>query len=220
MLPPVTYLLMYTGEHNFTRLEYIGPREAVQNESGGFDTLYHKIPYFEFTNQDGKKVSSDDLKGNIYLADFFFVTCPTICPKMTTNMHYVQEKLKDRDDMKFLSITVNPEYDTPEILADYAKKVHANTDNWDFVTGDKEKIYDIAFNGFFVSAMRDSIAPGGFLHSNMLILVDKQGHIRGYFDGTVHKEVKQNLIDAIDVLFTEEVVPLKGVKREKIEQRK
>jgi protein SCO1/2 len=220
LLPSVVYLFLYTGEHNFTKLEYIGPREAILNSEGKYDTNYHQIPYFEFINQDGKKVTRDDLLGHVYVADFFFATCPTICPKMTTNMSYLQKKFKDNINLRFLSITVNPENDSVAVLADYAKKVHADTDSWDFVTGNKDSIYDVAFNGFFVSAQPDSIAPGGFLHSGMLILVDKNAHIRGYFDGTTHKVIKEQLIDAIDILYKEDLVPLKGSKKNKIEQKR
>lgn len=220
LLPSIMYFLLYTGEHNFQRLPFVGPREAVINENGKYDTIYHQIPYFEFVNQDGKRVTRDDLLGHVYVADFFFATCPTICPKMTTNMGYVQDKFKDRKDLRFVSITVNPEHDNVDVLKEYAEKVHADTKTWDFLTGDKDAIYDVAFNGFFVSAQRDSIAPGGFLHSGMLILVDKNAHIRGYFDGTTHKEIKEKLTDAIDVLYKEDYVPLKGEAKNKIEQRR
>ncbi|MCB0401486.1 MAG: SCO family protein [Flavobacteriales bacterium] len=219
-LPGSVYLLLYTGEHHFKKLPYIGPKEAVQHADGTYDTNYHKIPYFEFTNQDGEKVTSNDLDGKVYVADFFFVTCPTICPKMTTNMKYVQDQFSDRKDLRFISITVNPEHDTVEVLKEYAERVHANTETWDFLTGPKEAIYDVALNGFFVSAQKDEVAPGGFLHSQYLILIDKKGHIRGIFDGTIHKVVKEELGDAIDILFKEEVVPMKGEKKNQIEQRK
>ena len=220
LLPSIFYLFLYTGKHNFHRLEFVGPKEAVLNDEGKYDTIYHQIPYFEFVNQDGNKITRDDLLGHVYITDFFFATCPTICPKMTTNMSYIQEKFKDNKNLRFLSITVNPEHDSVSVLAEYAKKVHADTKSWDFVTGNKDSIYDIAFNGFFVSAQRDSIAPGGFLHSGMLILIDKNAHIRGYFDGTTHKEIKEKLIDAIDILYKEDVVPLKGKKKSAIEQIK
>src|SRR5690606_3757418 len=98
--------------------------------------------YFELVNQDNKMVTRDDLLGSIYIADFFFVTCPTICPKMASNMGYIQKKFSDKKDLKFISITVNPEQDTVEVLKEYAEKVHANTESWSFLTGDKEKIYD------------------------------------------------------------------------------
>lgn len=209
LMPSLFYLFLYTGEHNFKRLQYYGHKKATLNNEGKYDTTYHTIPYFEFINQDGKKVTRDDLLGKVYVADFFFVTCPTICPKMTTNMVYIQNKFEDRKDLHFLSITVNPEADSVPVLKEYAQKVHANTKNWDFVTGNKDDIYNIAFNGFFVSVAKDSIAEGGFLHSKLLILVDKNGHVRGYFDGTVYSEMKKDLTDAIDILYREEVVPLK-----------
>lgn len=220
LLPGSVYLLLWTGEHNFSKLPYIGPKEAIQSADGSYDTLYHKIPPFELINQDGDKVTNEDLEGSVYVADFFFVTCPTICPKMTTNMKYIQDNFNDRKDLRFISITVNPEHDTVEVLRDYAEKVHANTNNWDFLTGSKDAIYDVALNGFFVSAQKDEVAPGGFLHSQYLILVDKQGHIRGLFDGTIHKTVKEELGDAIDILFREEAAPLKGKEKVEIEQRR
>lgn len=220
LLPSFFYLMLYTGEHNYTKLPYIGPKETIKNDKGGFDTLYHQIPFFEFTNQDGNKVNRDDLLGSVYVADFFFVTCPTICPKMATNMAYVQKKFEDRKDLRFISITVNPEHDTVEVLKEYSELVHADNRNWDFLTGKKEEIYDVAFNGFFINAAKDEVAPGGFLHSQYFILIDKNAHIRGIFDGTIHKEIKEKLTDAIDILYKEEIVPLKGENKNKVEQRK
>ncbi len=132
LLPSFFYLMLYTGEHNYTKLPFIGPKTAIKNDKGGFDTLHHQIPYFEFTNQDGKKVTRDDLLGSVYVADFFFVNCPTICPKMTTNMGYVQKKFEDRKELRFISITVNPEHDTVEVLKTYSEMVHADNRNWDF----------------------------------------------------------------------------------------
>ena len=213
VLPGVFYLSQYTGKHNFRKLPKSGPQQAIENADGTFDTLSHKIPYFDFTIQNGELVTSDDLLRSVYVADFFFATCPTICPKMTTNMGYVQRKIDDRDDLRFISITVNPEHDNVQVLKEYADKVHADTKNWDFLTGDKDKIYDIAFNGFFVSVGKDEVAPGGFLHSQFLILVDQNGHIRGLFDGTIHKVVKQDLIDAIDILLKEKYLSMKGEKK-------
>ncbi len=220
LLPSMFYLLLYSGKHNYQKLLYYGPKTAIKTQAGKFDTIYHTIPNFKFINQDGKIVSNKTLAGNNYIADFFFATCPTICPKMATNMVYLQDKFKNRKNLRFLSITVNPTHDNVAVLKKYAKKIHANTNNWDFVTGKKDAIYNVAFKGFFVNVMKDSIAPGGFLHSSMLILVDKTGHIRGYFDGTVYKETKEKLSDAIDILFKEEIVPLKGKPIEKIEQKR
>lgn len=220
LMPSIVYLLLFSAKHNYHKLPIVGPKKAILNSEGNYDTIYHQIPYFEFTNQDGKKVTRDDLLGHVYLANFFFATCPTICPKMATNMSYLQDKFSNIDNLRFLSITVNPEHDSVPVLAAYAQKIHANTKNWDFVTGSKDSIYDIAFNGFFVSTQRDSIAPGGFLHSGMIILVDKFARIRGYFDGTIYKVSKEDLTDAIDIIYKEDVVPLKGSKKNIIEQRR
>ena len=220
LLPAAFYLTMQSGDHHYTKLPYIGPKEAIQNESGEYDTIYHKIPYFELINQDGIKVTRDDLLGNVYITDFFFATCPTICPKMAGNMKYLQDKFKDKKDLRFISITVNPEHDTVEVLKNYAEMVHADTESWTFLTGDKDKIYDLALTGFFASVGEDEVAPGGFLHTQYFVLVDKKGHIRGLFDGTVYSEMKKDLTDALDILYREEVVPLKGEDKNKLEQRK
>lgn len=209
LLPSFFYFFLYSGEYHYKRLPILGPKEVIVNENDKIDTLYHTIPSFKLINQKNETITEQDLLGNIVVADFFFATCPSICPKMTTNLKFIQDKFKERKDFKIVSFTVNPEHDTVEVLADYAKKVHADESNWSFVTGPKEDIYDLAFNGFFVSASRDSLAPGGFLHSGMIILLDKKGRIRGYFDGTVHKTIKEDLVDAIDILYKEEFVALK-----------
>ncbi len=205
LLPSLLYLFLHTGQNNFRRLAYYGPKQL--NEAG--DTLYHRIPDFEFVNQNGDTVNQEKFKGKIYVADFFFATCPSICPKMATHMLEVQKHFYDRSDFALLSHTVNPEHDSVQVLRDYADKVHASDSVWDFVTGDKESLYGIAFEGYFVNALRDEIAPGGFLHSQFLILIDKKGHIRGYFDGTSTTELN-DLFDAIEILYKEEFAPLKN----------
>lgn len=207
LLPSLFYLFLHTGENNFKRPAFFGPRELSANG----DTLYHSIPDFSLRNQNGESFNRSDLNGKIVVADFFFATCPTICPKMATHMLEVQKHFYDRDDFLLVSHTVNPEHDTVEVLKEYAKKVHADESIWHFLTGKKEDIYDLAFKGYFVNALPDEIAPGGFLHSQMLILLDKQGRIRGYFDGTSTSEVN-DLFDAIEILYKEEFAPLKKKK--------
>ena len=216
-LPTTVYFILSMGNHEYKKLPIVGPRSFTE---GSPDTVFHTIPPFKLVNQNGDTITEESMLGNVYVAKFFFATCPTICPKMTVNMKYIQDKFKGRKNFRLLSMTVNPAHDTVEVLKEYANKVHADEANWDFVTGKDSAIYDLAFSGYFVNAMKDTIAPGGFLHSDQLILVDKKGQVRGYFNGTEHKNVKQDLIDAIDILFKEEVVPLSGTKREKIEQRR
>lgn len=206
LLPSLFYLFLYTGANNFKSLPYYGPKEV--NPANPKDTIYHTIPYFEFTNQNAQTFSSKDLEGKIYVADFFFVSCPTICPKMTTHMLELQKHFYDLSDFHLVSFTVNPEQDSVEVLKDYAENVRAMDSVWDFLTGPKEEIYKLGYEGFMVNAMEDDAAPGGFLHSQWLVLVDKKGRIRGYFDGTSTTETN-NLMDAIEILFKEEFVPLK-----------
>ncbi len=167
VLPYMMYNLISKGENNFTKLAVIGTED-------------HKIPSFSFTNQDSVTITNADYDGNIYIANFIFTTCPTICPTMTYNMKYVQDKLSIYPNIKFLSHTVNPEYDTPKQLKYYANEMRVDLSNWNFVTGKKSEIYDIA-SSYFVNASEDSLASGGFLHSEYLVIVDKEGRVRsGY----------------------------------------
>lgn len=168
-------------------LEIYGPR----HETADGDTLYHTIPPFAFINQEGEVFKSKQLKGKVYVADFFFTTCPTICPIMSTQMKRLQDKTSGYENFEIISFSVNPEHDTPEILKAYGEDLEADFSNWNFLTGDQESIHDIGYGGFFVNAMEDEVAPGGFLHSEFFILVDKDGHIRGYYDGTSKEEVDQ-----------------------------
>lgn len=209
MLPSFLYVFLFTGEHRFMSLPYYGPKTIKTDASGNptSDTLYFQIPPFSLLNEDSIPFGNDSLKGKIYIANFFFVTCPSICPKMATHLYDVQKDLKKYQDVHIVSITVNPEHDSPSVLKQYAKKVHADK-NWHFLTGPRDSIYSLAFKGFFVSAMKDTLAPGGFLHSSMFILVDKKGHIRGYFDGTSTTDTKK-LKDAVLVLLAEEQKALK-----------
>ena len=202
ILPTVIYIFLTYGKHNFTHLPYVGPQT---------DSTYHSIPDFAFVNQFNDTISQSDYEGNIYLANFVFTTCPTICPVMTYNMRRVQQKMAQYPNFMILSHSVFPEYDTPEVLLEYANKMEANLSNWNFVTGNREDIYSIA-NSYFVNVMEDSTAQGGFLHSEYFVLVDKEGRIRarnddngnniGVYDGTDDYEVGL-LIDDIKVLMAE-----------------
>ena len=199
LLPSLLYLFLHTGVNHFKPLPFYGPK--ILSEEG--DTIYHEIPEFEFVNHLGKKVGHEDYRGNICVVDFFFTRCPTICPQMSTHMLELQNHFYDRKDFKLLSHTVDPRNDTVEVLYDYSKKVHAIDSIWSFVTGPKEEIYEVAFKGYFANAMEDEVAPGGFLHSSNLFLIDKEGRIRGVFDGTSTSEVN-SLMDAIGILYQEE----------------
>lgn len=205
LLPSLLYLFLHTGVNNFKPLPILGPKELDKVSQ---DTIYHQIPEFSFVNQNNQTVNSSEYEGHIYVADFFFANCPTICPKMATHMLELQKHFYDRSDFGLISFTVNPEADTVEALKAYADKVHAIDSVWNFLTGEKEDLYELAFEGYFANAMRDEVAPGGFLHSSNLFLIDKQSRIRGVFDGTSTVELN-DLMDAIEILYLEEFVPRK-----------
>jgi protein SCO1/2 len=160
------------------------------------DTVYHKIANFTFTNQEGKEISNFTTDGKVYVADFFFTTCPTICPIMKTQMLRVYEKFKDEPDFMILSHTLDPEHDTAELLKDYAAKIGVEDDqSWQFLTGDQEKIFEIGQTSYLTTAMTDKNEPGGILHSGAFVLVDKNGHIRGVYDGTKEEQVNRLIND-------------------------
>lgn len=199
IVPTVAYLILTTGKHHIKELNYFGLK--TPGDKAG-DTLYHSIPSFNLLDQDGNSFGEKQLEGKIYVANFFFTSCPSICKKMQTLMKKVQDEddFERLEDFKMVSFTVDPERDTPQKLKEYAKLVHADTKRWYFLTGEKEKIYDLAQKGFFANAGVDSIAPGGFLHSDMMFLIDREKHIRGIYQGTDLKDVKR-LIDEIKVLI-------------------
>jgi protein SCO1/2 len=195
-LPCIFYIVLIQGKNHFKQLEIFGPKEAVAEG----DTIYHTIPPFSFLNQEGKIISDKDLEGKIYVANFFFATCPTICPKMNYNVKGLTEKYIHDEQVKFLSFTVDPEKDSVEALAAYAKEMGADN-NWWFLTGDKDSIYSLARNGFLVAAAGGKTAAD-FFHSQNLLLIDKDKRIRGIYDGLDESEVKK-LNDEIEVLEME-----------------
>ena len=152
-----------------------------------------EVPY-TFTNQDGKSILQADLEGTIYVADFFFTSCPTICPIMKTQMLRVYNAFTENDNLLLLSHTIDPEHDTVAVLHDYAQRLEIETDRWLMVTGPKSQIYDTA-ERYMMAAMEDKQAPGGFIHSGSFCLVDQHGRIRGYYRGTEEESVDQLISD-------------------------
>jgi len=141
-----------------------------------------KVPNFEFTNQNGQLISNSFYEGKVYVVEFFFTTCPTICPKMNENMVKIQNEFYGNLDFGIASFSINPKYDTPEILKQYATDHGATLKNWNFLTGDQDKIYELANAGFTLYARENSNAEGGFEHSGMFALIDKKGIIRSRLD--------------------------------------
>ncbi|NJN28489.1 MAG: SCO family protein [Cyclobacteriaceae bacterium] len=166
------------------------------------DTVYHTIRDFSFTDQDGNQVTQDTFEDKIYVTDFFFTTCPTICPIMKSQMLRVYERFKDHPEVLFLSHSIDPRHDSVAVLHEFAQRLGVDSEKWHFVTGDQDEIYDIGQNSYMVTAREDPDEPGGYLHSGAFLLIDKQRRVRGIYDGT--KEEKVNLLmEDIEKLLSE-----------------
>jgi protein SCO1/2 len=177
-------------------LPILGVKDVQENaQSGGVDTLYHTIPDFRFVDQDSNIVTQETFADQIYVADFFFTTCPTICPVMKRQMHRLYEKLEGTDDVRLLSHTIDPEHDTVAVLKAYADRLGGiDAARWHLVTGDRDSIYEQA-RYYFENASADPTAPGGFIHSGYFYLIDKQRRVRGLYLGTDPEQVDRLMVD-------------------------
>ena len=146
--------------------------------------MEHKIADFSFQNQNNETITQKDYENTIYVADFFFTTCPTICPIMTDNMVWLQDKIKDMPNVKLLSFSVTPDIDTPEVLRKYADEKGVIDSKWNMVTGDKKDIYYLARQSFLAVKTETTGELYDMVHTENFILVDKNGRIRGFYDGT------------------------------------
>jgi protein SCO1/2 len=141
-----------------------------------------KAPSFEFVNQDGDTISNEDYKGKVYLVEFFFTTCPTICPIMNKNLVEIQNEFEDREDFGIASFSIDPEHDSPKVLSEYAENYGIDHPHWNLLTGEKAETYELANKGFGIYAGEDAGVPGGFAHQGMFALIDKEGYIRSRRD--------------------------------------
>jgi protein SCO1/2 len=198
LCPSIAYMLLTTGKNNFKHLPIYGPKEL----SATNDTIYHTVSGFSLINQLGNKVTEKELDGKIYVADFFFASCKGTCPKMTGQLQRVQTKYAALRDLRIVSFSVDPVRDSVPALAAYAKQNMVNPRKWNLLTGDKKSIYDLARNDYYIVASEGNGGPEDFVHSEKVVLVDKEKHIRGYYDGTDPLEIDR-LIDEIQVLKAE-----------------
>lgn len=183
-------------------LPYFGESdvELIRNSDGTqvADTVYYTIPKFSLVNQENQEVSFHNYENKIFIADFFFTECPSICPAKSAQMSRLQSLVKAEgasSDVMFISFSVKPEYDTPSVLKAYGDLLGADYTNWNFLTGDPTDIYELAEDGFMLSAFPSDSAQGGIFHTDKITLVDRQMHIRGYYDGTSTKNVDQLFSD-------------------------
>ncbi len=204
LLPFLIYMVfVYSAKENFfTNLEFVGPQTIteIQLPDGNvqFDTLPYKIPHWSFANELGLQVSSDAYKGKIYLANFFFTRCPSICPSMNFQVLQFQERFSGFKDFKIVSFTVDPSNDSAQALHSYSIRMKANNEVWNFYTGGKVDLYKTASH-YLQSAQEDASAPGGFLHTEQLVLVDWEGRIRSRKDENGNVMGSYNALLATDV---------------------
>ncbi len=188
------------------KLPIYGDREAkITKDANGnekIDTVYKTIPNFKFLNQDSVEVTQDAFNNKIYVADFFFTSCTTICPVMHRNMKTIYDKYKGNPEVMFLSHTIDFKYDKPSVLKKYAQKLGVDVPQWQFLYGDKKEVYGLAEKDYLVAVQEDSAATDGYVHQGWLVLVDKHKRIRGAYDGTKPEEVEKLKSD-MDILLAE-----------------
>lgn len=155
----------------------------------------HLVSDFSLTDQTGKTITRADFSNSITVVDFFFARCQGICPRMTSQMQRVYETFRGNPEVKLLSHTVNPENDSVEVLKAYAERYHAGADQWHFVTGDKPQLYNLARKSYLISDTEGNGGKEDFVHSQNFALVDKQGHVRGIYDGTDSTDVDRLMLE-------------------------
>lgn len=179
-------------------LPYIGEKTA----SASGDTVYHTVSDFSLINQDGKTITQKDLAGKIYVADYFFANCKSICPKISSQLERVQKHFASESGVMILSHTVDPKRDTVEALAVYARLHEADSKKWMFLTGDKKQLYDLARHSYLVTASEGNGGPEDFVHTEQVALIDREKHIRGCYDGTDSMAVNHLITDMEQLLLS------------------
>ena len=202
------YLLTVKGKNRYHPLPKFGPKAIAKTGHkfhGQFipDTIFHTIPDFNLTDQDGKPVSFKTFAGKIVVAGFFYIHCPTVCNTIISNVDSLAGEYAPNKLVRFASVTVDPSRDTAPILKEYVKKLNNSSDKWRFLTGDTAVIYPLARKGFLVNAVQ--VDKDNFIYSDQLILVDSHRRIRGYYSGANATDL-QRLDDEIKVLLTEELL--------------
>ncbi len=204
LLPYLIVQVVENATHNILTLGYM-EKEVVEIDEFGqpyqlIDSA--KVPHFNLLNQNSQSISNIDLLGSNYIVNFFFTSCPTICPTTTLNLLELQNKIKGYGikDFKIISISVDPNNDTPQKMKDYASAMNVDLSNWEFLTGSENEIYDIVKSGFSLAVGQDDLAPGGIFHSSSITIVDKYGYIRTgldkkknikfIYDGTLYSDIK------------------------------
>jgi len=208
-VPSSIFIFLHVFGENEYKLDMIDPKAEVQimnpksvNCEENVVEGIHRIPPFQFTSQDGEIVTDERLRGKITVVDFFFTRCPNICIDMTSELLRVQEFYKKESNVQILSHSVDPTYDSAQVLKNYAIENGINLNQWTLLTGNPEEIYEMARCGYFIVAKPNEKLENDFVHSDKLILIDKDLQIRGYYSGTDREDVDR-LITEIRVLLHE-----------------
>jgi len=202
LLIPLAFVAWYFINKNEQKplrtLPYFGQKNTLKKG----DTIFHTVKPFCFTDQYGEKITEETVKGKIYVTDFFFTTCQSICPIMSTELERVYKQFSNREDVLILSHTVAPEEDSVTILMGYAKLHGVKDRKWLFLTGDKKHLYEMARKSYLLNAEEGNGDEEDFIHTQNFALVDKERHLRGFYDGTDSLEVSRLIID-INLLLEE-----------------
>jgi protein SCO1 len=178
-------------------LPFYGSETELKIDAEGneyFDTVYKQINRFAFYNQDSAIVTEHDVAGKVYVVDFFFTTCPTICPKMKKQMFRIYERFANNPRVVLLSHTIDTKHDSVPVLREFAQQMGISSKTWHLLTGEMDAVYGIA-DDYLISASEDPTAPGGYIHSGAFVLMDGNHHIRGYYDGVQEADVDQLILD-------------------------
>ncbi|UOQ52803.1 SCO family protein [Hymenobacter cellulosivorans] len=203
LLPVLAFLFLKTfGTNRFALPTYLPDRVDSTLVGGKWqrDTVFHTLRNFQLPSQSGRVVSQQDLKGGLYVANFFFATCPGACPRVSSQMMRVQEKFRKEPRVKLVSYTVDPAHDSVAVLARYAEQYSAIAGKWFFLTGNKAELYRLATEEFRLPA--PSGAAPGIVHSQNLYLVDRNHQVRGIYDGTKPREVERLITEISVLLYT------------------
>lgn len=201
LVVPVLFIwLLNNSKSHFEVANFPGPEGSKLRYMLNEDGEVHTLPDFSFTDQQGKVLTKKDVEGKVLIANFMFTRCPSICPDMSTQLKRVQEEFKANPDVLILSHTVDPEYDTVQVLDEYAQAYGAKYGKWYMLTGPKPVLYEQARAGFKLPVPQGDGGPDDFVHSDKLVLLDKKGRIRGFYSGTDPLKVDTLMIETRIVL--------------------
>lgn len=192
LIPLISYGMFSLYQHYVVGLPYFGPGPSIEQQTKG---SHYQVPGFNFQNQLGEMTDSTFIQDKVWVADFFFTSCPSICPKMTTHLKEVQSAFQNEPSLRIVSFTVDPDRDNAERLNRYGRQHQIDPKMWSLLTGSKQELYRYGRKALFIAATDGDGGPDDFIHSDRLVLIDKNGHIRGYYDGTSDLDTKLLIAD-------------------------